>query len=142
MTQKLSEFISSRLHTFSDLVPERGQEKFRALLKEGFIKLCFPRIKKSLFEDRSLVGKVLVAPLEALRRGADAALEYASTSITDSLAQDYLSFLPPEQLEELRKAAIAGNLEAAIQKSLEQFFWKASLYDARPSASEVCFLDL
>jgi len=122
LAEKLSEYLTGYSEQLSNAVPGQHQERFRAILRDGLVAVFLPRVKQSLFEGRSCLGKVAVAPIELLRRGTEAALEYACSGYVQSLADQYLHFLTPEMIEKLRQAAIDGKLTPFLQNNIQSFF--------------------
>lgn len=105
-----------------------GMANLKQLLREDIVAHLYPRLTKSLYDGRSRMGKMLVAPAEHLRRKAESyvrsVVEETTASITELLTSIFEEEADTEDakenpLKELKDAFFNNRLEETIQRKLE-----------------------
>ena len=97
---------------------ENSDLRLQTILQKGLVAQLFPGLSTSLFHNRSLAAKILLAPAEGLRLGVLKGSESICHWLTENLSKKLTDLIAEQGMEEFYEAAKEGNLPEVLEKKL------------------------
>ncbi len=98
------------------------QQRLYNVLQDGFLETLVPSLFSSLFEDRSAIGKVIIAPVELLRWLAAAEVRTLYREAAGDISEQFKAWLGGEApYQELLEALRRGDGHELLRTKLDAF---------------------
>jgi len=103
------------------LFAESDADLLRKVIQDGFLQTFTPALTRSLWKERSLPVKILLAPIELGRVITKETLEYIGRGLSKEFLPDFTHFLNNERIQKYKQAALQKKLQETLRKDLQGF---------------------